>query len=192
MGRRGCGKSTLTKKLLEAYPRKIVIDSLHEYEEGEIVYSFEEFGKAVSLIGKNQPKHFTLVLRIPHDGYESEETVNQVCRIAFELGDVMLVIEEVWLFSNPHKIPDQFKNCLLLGRHQNLAMFFTSQRPGETHKTIISQCNHIFAGQIHEKNDLTYVKSFLGNRVDELSSIPVHSFLYFSQDGQIHRFDNKI
>lgn len=192
MGRRGCGKSTLSKNLQSAYPRRVIIDSLYEYEEGEVVYSFEEYSTKLLELSKKRAKEFVVILRVAHDDPQATDIVNHAIRIAFEFGNLMIVIEEVQLFSNHHILPAYLKNALLIGRHHNIALFFTSQRAGEIHKTILSQCNHIFVGQMHEKNDITYLKSFLGEAVDKLPNFPVHEFLYFSQSGKISRVKNSL
>lgn len=192
MGRRGCGKSTLAKNLQKAYPRRVIIDSLFEYDEGDVVYDFDEYCAKLVELSKKRAKEFVVVLRVPHDDPSASEIVNHAIRIAFEYGNLMIVVEEVQLFSSHHTLPSYLKNALLIGRHHNIALFFTSQRAGEVHKTIISQCNHIFIGQMHEKNDITYIKSFLGDSVDQLPNYPVHEFLYFSQSGQISRVKNSL
>lgn len=42
-GMRGSGKSTLTRRLSEVYPRRIVFDRLHEWSDGIVFRSFMEF-----------------------------------------------------------------------------------------------------------------------------------------------------
>lgn len=192
MGRRGCGKSTLSKNLQSAYPRRVIIDSLYEYEEGDVVYDFDEYSAKLQHLSKNRVKEFVVIFRIAHDDPQATDIVNHAIRIAFEFGNLMIVIEEVQLFSTHHSLPTYLKNALLIGRHHNIALFFTSQRAGEIHKTILSQCNHIFVGQMHERNDIQYIKSFLGDSVEKLPNFPVHEFLYFSQSGQISRVKNSL
>ena len=192
MGRRGCGKSTLAKKIQDAFPRQIIIDTLHEYEEGEIFYEFNEFADRIGELAKTNSDQYKLVLQLAHDDELAIDTFEQCIRLAHELGNCLIIIEEVQLFSSHHKLPSQLKNVLLVGRHQNIGLMFTSQRAGEVHKTILSQCGHIFVGQMHEKNDVSYLKSFFGESAEQLPNLPVHEFIYFQSTGLITRVKNKI
>jgi DNA helicase HerA-like ATPase len=104
-------------------------------------------------------------------------------RVCYYFGHIQVVVEEVQLYSSPHTLSKWLKNCLLTGRHKGLSLLFTTQRPGELNKTILSQCSHIFCGQIVEGNDLRYVSSFLNEDSKRLSGLPPRRFLYFSDDG---------
>lgn len=183
MGRRGCGKSYLSKKIQSVWPRRIIIDSLGEYTEGEHVFNFLEFSDKLKYFKSNQINQFEVVYQFDPENELSEEEFNQILRIAYYLGNVQIVIEEIQLYSSPHKMPRWLKNCLLTGRHQNLSLLFTTQRPGELNKTIFSQCSHIFCGQINEGNDLRYISSILGAEIQKLPSLPERQFIYFSDEG---------
>jgi len=183
MGRRGCGKSYLSKNLQKMWPRRVIIDSLNEYNEGEIVHSFHEFSEALKHYKSVSQNEFALVYQFDPEHEESEELFNQIMRLCYYFGNIQVVIEEVQLYSSPHFLPKWLKNNLLIGRHQDLSLLFTSQRPGEVNKTIISQCAHIFCGQILEGNDLRYVSSFLNEDASRLSSLPERKFIYKSDEG---------
>lgn len=186
MGRRGCGKSYLAKNLQSIWPRKIIFDSLHEYTsdgESESVASFPEFCAAMARLKSLSPDRFTLIVNFDIESEASQSEFNQMLRLCYYFGNVLVVIEEVQNFSSTHQIPHWMKNCLLTGRHQNLGLMFTTQRPGELHKTIVSQCGHIFCGSIIEGNDLRYVSNFLRQDSQRLVSMPERRFLYFSPEG---------
>lgn len=183
MGRRGCGKSFLAKKVQELFPRKIVIDSLNEYTEGNIVSNFDQFTQ--KLLEFKERDSFTLVYQFSPESPVSDEEFNQIMRVSYYFENVQVVIEEIQLYSSPHYLPHWLKNSLLTGRHKGMSLLFTTQRPGELNKTILSQCSHIFCGQIIEGNDLRYISSFLNEDAERLSSIPKRKFLYRSDSGTI-------
>lgn len=180
MGRRGCGKSYLAKKLQNLWPRRIIIDSLSEYS-GETTSSFDIFCE--KLAAKKNQKEFSLIFQFNPESDDAEIVFNELLRVCYYCENVQIVIEEVQLYSTPHFLPHWLKQCLLTGRHKNLSLLFTSQRPGEINKTIVSQCSHIFCGQIIEGNDLRYVSSFLNQDAQRLSGLPKRRFLYFSEEG---------
>ena len=145
MGRRGCGKSYLAKKLQELWPRKIIFDTLHEYQsESETANSFLEYCDKLARLKSMSPDRFTLVVNFDIESEASQVEFNQMLRLAYYYGNVQIIIEEIQNFSSPHFLPLWLKNCLLTGRHQNISLLFTTQRPGELNKTILSQCAHIF------------------------------------------------
>lgn len=186
MGRRGCGKSYLAKNLQTIWPRKIIFDSLHEYSnESESVYSFHEFCDAIARLKSLSPDRFTLIVNFDIESEASQAEFNQMLRLCYYFGNVLVVVEEIQNFSTTHMLPHWLKNCLLTGRHQNLGLMFTTQRPGELHKTVLSQCTHIFCGSIIEGNDLRYISSFLRQESEKLVKLPERRFLYFSPAGII-------
>jgi len=183
MGRRGCGKSYLAQKVQSVWPRRIILDTLGEYEEGEIVYSFHEFAEKLIQLKSSSTQNFALIYKFDPESDMSEEEFNEVMRLSYYFGNVQIVLEEVQNFSSPHVLPKWLKNCLLTGRHQNISVLATTQRPGELNKTILSQCAHIFVGQINEGNDLKYISAFLNQDAKKLVSLPERRFLYFGPEG---------
>lgn len=184
MGRRGCGKSYLAKKIQEIFPRKIIFDTLHEYQgESETANSFLEYCEKIARLKSLSPDRFTLVVNFDIESEASQAEFNQMLRLAYYFGNVQIVIEEIQNFSSPHHLPLWLKNCLLTGRHQNISLLFTTQRPGELNKTILSQCAHIFCGSLVEGNDVRYISGFLRQDAQKLISLPDRQFMYFSKDG---------
>lgn len=183
LGRSGCGKSFLAKRIQNMWPRRIIIDSLNEYMEGEIVHDFSEFSQKLLHHKNSNSQNFVIVFKFDPESHVNEIEFDEILRCSYYFGNVQVVIEEVQLYSTTHSIPHWLKNSLLTGRHQNMSILVTSQRPGEVHKTIISQCSHVFCGTVHEGNDIRYLANFLNQDADRLSSLPDRRFLYFSKDG---------
>lgn len=191
MGVRGCGKSYLCKNIQKLWPRRVVIDSLDEYDDSLAVFSFDEFAKKLIELDKAKASSFEVVFKFdPENDIDSIE-FNEVMRLCYYFGSIQVVIEEVQLFSNPHFLPKWLKNNLLIGRHQSISVICTSQRPGEVNKTILSQCSHIFCGRIVEGNDVRYVSGFLNQSAEKLTSLPDRRFLYFSPTG-VQEIDNDL
>ena len=183
MGTRGCGKSYLCQEIQKIFPRRIVIDSVDEYSDENAVFSFAEFADRIVEIERAKTKTFEIVFKFDPEIGQNTDEFDQVMRCAYYFGNVQIVIEEVQLFSSPHNVPKWLKNCLLTGRHQGLSLIFTTQRPGELNKTVLSQCNHIFCGRIVEGNDLRYVAAFLNQDAEKLAGLQDRNFVYFSKNG---------
>lgn len=193
MGQRNCGKSYLCKKLQLLWPKRVIIDSLGEYTEsdGEILHSFPELTQKLIELKNSNSQNFVVIYQFDPESEISEEEFNQIMRVCYHFGNIQIVVEEIQLYSGVHSLPHWLKQNLLIGRHQNLSLIFTSQRPGEVNKTIISQCSHIFVGKIIEGNDLNYLKSTLGKEIQRLITIPDREFLYFN-NGKIQQISNDL
>lgn len=184
MGRRGCGKSFLAKRLQEKWPRRVIIDSLGEYKKEKMRFtSFPDFADKMRDLKEKNTKEFTVVFQFDPESDLHEAIFDQILRLCYYHGDMQVVIEEIQLYCSPHFLPKWLKNCLLTGRHKKISLMFTTQRPGELNKTALSQCAHIFCGQILEGNDLRYVSSFLNEDSQRLSSLKKRRFLYKSDEG---------
>lgn len=184
MGQRRCGKSYLGSKIQQIWPRKVIIDTLAEYNEGEIVYSFHEFTEALQRLKSSQQNNFTLVFKFDPESHQSELEFNHILRLCYYFGNIQIVVEEIHLFSGPHNMPLWLQNNYLIGRHHGISILATSQRPAHVNKTIVSQSAHIFCGKTVESNDLRYLSSFLGQENSQkLVQMPERQFLYFSKSG---------
>ena len=193
LGRRGCGKSFLAKNIQKIHPRRIIFDTVNEYSKdsnNSVVYNFNEFADAI--LRNEDRNEFEIIFQFDPEEDNPELIFDQALKVLYYRRDVLIVIEEVQTFSSPHYLGKWLRNCLLKGRHQNLALLFTTQRPGELHKTILSQCSHIFAGQIHETNDLNYISKFIGVNSEKLINLKKEYFLLFSPGEEIKLVHNSL
>lgn len=185
LGRSGCGKSHLAKDAQKQFERKIVIDTLYEYNGGDfdfVVDTRSSLIAAMSAVEKN--KKFSILYRFNLKSSEEikNDDFNFICEAVYIFGNVLLVIEEVHLYSGPHFLPTWLKNLALMGRHQNVALIYTSQRAGETNKTLLSMANYVYCGQMIDLNDQKYIGNFIGKEARALSDIPDRSFIEFNSN----------
>ena len=81
-----------------------------------------------------------------------------------------------------------------MGSHQGIGLLVTTQRPSLIHKTLITQCDHIFIGSLIDKNDILYVREFCQEFSDKLVQYPARNFIWWSHQGirEINTEDPKI
>ena len=192
LGTRGCGKTTLSKHIQKLYPKVVIIDPVSEYADGEVVDNFDDFAARMVRLKSSKKKKFRLIFRFHPDLENHEVIFNEILRLCFWAGGVQIVMEEVQLMTSPHFIPQYLKNNLFIGRHRTLSLLFVTQRPGQLNKNILSQCRHIFVGQLHEKNDLEYVSNFVGCETEKLINLEPRKFLYFSPGQEIKFVPNTL
>lgn len=182
LGRSGCGKSFLGKSIQQSFNRKIVIDSLHEYNGGDFDFVVDTYKSLIAcmLAVQNQSK-FSILFRfnLNLDEESQIQEFNKICEAVYNFGNVLLVVEEVHLYSSPQFLPHWLKNLTLMGRHKEVALLFTTQRAGETNKTLLAMSTHVFCGQMIDKNDQNYVASFIGKNSADLARLPDRTFFHF-------------
>lgn len=184
MGRKGYGKTTVSRKIQGAFSRIVVVDVNREYEaryEFEAVAkNFEELSQAI-LKFQHRPR-FKIVYQ-PDMGNAVESEFNEVCGLVFAMGNVLFVVEEVHVLVGTKGMSENFRRIIFLGRHEGVALLITSQRPARIHKDILSQADHIFAGASHEANDIKYLREVMGDCADDLKLLKKTSsfreFLWF-------------
>ncbi len=191
IGQSGCGKSYLARKL--QYPRCVIFDTLHEYDDETLIaQNFEHFTQLVLSLQRENKSEFRLVYQFDPESGVNEAEFNQALRVLYYRGDCQIVIEEVQNFSTTHALPHWLRQCFLTGRHRNISLQMTTQRPGELNKTLLSQCRHAFFGQLFEKNDIEYCRAVLGQRAYELASLKPREFLYFSPGQPTKKITNDL
>lgn len=179
-GKRKSGKSYLARKINSAYPRQVIIDPVADWTDGELVFSFNSFAEKLNEKRKSGENSFKIIFRFSPDDKNTEEIFNEILRLCYHFGDMQVVIDEVQMFCNPHWMPAYLKNLAFIGRHRKVGLCVITQRPAQINKGLLSQAEHIFCGQLHDKNDLRAVADFIGDDLDKLISLPARNFIYFS------------
>lgn len=181
-GTRGTGKSYLARKINGMYPRSIVIDPAKDWTNGEVVKSFTEFANKLKTKLNNNDKKFRIIFQFNPDEPNKPELLNHVLRLCFHFKNIQVVIDEVQLFTSAHFIPDYLKNLLFMGRHNGISVMCITQRPAQLNKSILSQSLHVYCGQLHDRNDLNAVASFLNTDTNKLFNLPKRNFIYFNPE----------
>jgi DNA helicase HerA-like ATPase len=178
MGKQGSGKTTLAKRVIEKYPRIVVFDPLHEYENGDVITTLDEFAERM----KENPKEFYLVLRfLGTDVKTSELMFEYASRIIWNVGDIMLVLEEAEIFLDSSD-KNSFINYLIsFGRHKGVSLVGIGRRPVELAIRLRSQFTSIVTFRQSEPNDLRYLE-MLGFDSAEVASLGQYEFLTEGDD----------
>lgn len=185
LGQRGSGKTYLGKMLQSAWPRRVVIDLTDEYDhDQDTVWTFDEFCEKLEFHDKEKSENFKIIFKSDPENSISEGIFNEIMRLCYYKGNLLIVIEEIQEYCTPHEIPSWLRQCYLTGRHQNIAILCTSQRPAYVNKTVVALSDHKFFGRCSEANDLRYIASIIDTEnAQKLRNLQNRNFFHYSKDG---------
>ncbi len=171
-GRKGCGKSTLVKEIVDEAPRVIVFDTMGEYTRKRD-HPVESFELAMMELGRIQHKNrFRLVLRL----VDNEDALAAM-RVAFDVGDCLFVVEETSFYCSPSYLPPELAQFVRYGRHRGIDQIYVSRRPAEIHRDLTAQSDLIVSFQQREPADIEYLRRSMGPEADRLPQLKKFSIM---------------
>lgn len=132
-GRKGTGKSTKAKQILQAmaifHPASIrlfIYDTMGEHHW--CPDSFEELDHAVIYLMESF-SYDSFVARYIPETDDEEADFSEICNVVYEQGNMTFLVEEVAMLGcSANHSPKKFKRLMRLGRHRNVDMLYTTQR----------------------------------------------------------------
>lgn len=196
IGRKGSGKTTLSKSLAESYRRRIIFDFANEHP-GKFVTSSENF---IAFDKKYPDQSINIRFSIEEDMDEVQTITEEILRHLYtrnlnthNLKDTVIVFEEAQFFFPQKILSSSLSRILTVGRHAGLNIIANTQRPALVSKTLLSQSDEIYTSFIWEKYDLKYLQSVVGDEVLQAQSLENGIFLRFdgkSKPEKINVFTN--
>jgi len=163
IGQVGTGKSVLTQFLLKQYLDQgydvTVYDSARDHQKLE-----EQYPQQVRRI-------------VP--ALASLEDFEHYAEDIFREGNRILCVEEVEMVCSSSRIGTGFSRICHLGRHRKLGLILTARRIADCHKLPPSQTQHFFIFRMMLPNDVRYLRAFVGDAVDQLSTLKDFHFLHW-------------
>ena len=178
-GKRGSGKSFLSRKLIENEPRLFVYDVMSEYKDG-VVFGPENYNEFLEFLRKVYPGRFRLIYR----PIKPKEEIEQIGELVYSLGNCCFTIEEIDCYSTPYQISDNFAAIIQRGRHNNIKLIGITQRPFGIHRLLTSQAKEIYVFNTNEPRDREYLRILLGQEIDsKLDALKQYEYVHW-QDGK--------
>jgi ABC-type oligopeptide transport system ATPase subunit len=156
MGGSGSGKSTFIKReIARIKPKRLIIfDVMHEYgDHGQPVKLCSEMARLA------KQASFKLIFQPNSRSIESQ--FDFVCRLAFALGDCMLVVEELNRVTEATRSPPAWQDCTSRGRHKGLIIYGASQRPAGVDKDFFSNATRVRSGRVNFEADIRTLANVL-------------------------------
>lgn len=170
-GARGTGKSTEIKTwLARAKPARVMLwDTMDEYGAYlPRVDRLEEFLDQAAPLGRYVPTG---------EGKIWRERFDVFCSIAYELGDLVMVVEEGQRVTSPGRSPAAWSDCTLRGRHKRLRVVMLSQRPASVDKDLFSNATVIRTGRLNFADDVACMAGVLMRQAEEIATLPPFEYL---------------
>jgi len=162
-----------------------------EHHDGDLVTSrFQDYANYL-LQQSEYGGNFKAVLHfdIEQRSQEQMAVFSNAVRLAYKWGrltgnNLCLSVEEVHHFAGPTSIDKWLFESVMTGRHSNMAIIASSQRPASVHKGIVSQAHHVFVGQLFEKRDIEYLYQTIGGEAAErVSTLKPYEFIHYQGQG---------
>lgn len=182
----------LLPSLLKRGKPVIIIDVMNEYKG----HSVEGFKGLVRYIQKNDNRLFDIAYSVKNR--TAADTINTLRLIRAAEQPVSVIIEEAHiLFSDPD-IKKQLKNTLqeltLYGRHYEIDVILSSQRPNLLSTTVRSQAQFFVSFRQEERADLDYLAVRSTLAAEKIATLGKKQFFTFGDppDGFHEMKQNKI
>lgn len=180
MGGTGSGKSTFVKKEIKRLkPRRLIIfDVMHEYGAYGVIVN--KLSEAVALC---RQKSFAIIYQ--PSSRDLREKFNFVCKLAFQTGDMVFIIEELNRLTMPTRAPENWQDCTSRGRHKGITIYGVSQRPASLDKDFFSNATKIRTGRVNFAADIRTLANVLMIDKDEISQLK--PLQYIERDMTTHK-----
>lgn len=159
-GARGQGKSSQAKEYLERNrpARLLIFDPMDEYGAfAARAPSFAELHK------RSSEGAFALryVPKLPASQAALDAWFDAFCSIAWERGNLDMLVDELQLVTRPSWAPPAWRACITLGRHQRIRVLALSPRPALIDKSFFSACTAISTCRLNFDDDIATMANVL-------------------------------
>ena len=176
MGKRGSGKSELTKFLIRNVNRLVVYDIMSEYADG-VTFDDTEKGQLAEFWRQLYKQDFRIVYR----PMQAKEEIEWIADAVFALGNLTFVVEEIDSICTPFDMALPMQAIIQRGRHKNIEMIGVTPAPFGIHRDLTRQAKDIFVFKTTEPRDVQYLQRLLGARIEQkLAALGQYEFIHWS------------
>jgi len=169
VGRRGSGKSTAAADLVRRCPRLAIFDLCGEHGWVPNVLQPSDFERFIAWsLGRTR---YAAAL-VPED---LDRDLALWARLCFERGDLVLLAEELPMYSQPAFLPPQLDRIVRLGRHRRISLLWTAQRAAEVPRRVTAATDAFILFRQTEPRDLDALAERCGAAIsDRVASLGLH------------------
>jgi len=172
-GRKGSGKTELTRKIIKEHPRVFAFDTLAEYEKGFRVCEGKQACIDAMLDVKDK-RSYRVALRC----IELEDNL-ALLDLAYEFPRSLVVVEETSLYARPTYLPNEIARLVRYGRHREIDQIYIARRPSEVHRDLTAQADLVVSFEQREPRDVKYLRDVAGEEAERVQMLPKYKVLAF-------------
>jgi len=180
-GRKGSGKSTLTREILQHAPRLFLFDTMGEHSW--VPDQFTDLDQAWVYIAMHGAESESFVGSYLPEGSRDdslETDFAEICTAVYESGNMSFAVEELPMLSQPNYVPPAFDRLIRLGRHRSINILYTGQRLSECPRRVTAATDVFILFAHTEPRDLDAIAERCGPEIAQLvSQLGEHEFLVF-------------
>ncbi len=178
VGRKGSGKSTMFRRVMERCPRLFVFDSMGEHRW--IPNRFDDFGDVLEFLAcveaEGEPTFAGSYV-------PQADLVEDFCDLSHEvysMGNLIFGVEEVSMLCGPSFLPLEFDRIVRLGRHRRVNVVWTAQRMAEVARRLTAATDVFVLFAHTEPRDLDAVADRCGrDAAEQVAELPLHGAIVF-------------
>jgi len=171
-GHTGSGKSYLLTRIVKGYKRVIFIDPKHEHSLNGSVLVYDVKGCVNAMKNEQFFVHYKPV------EFDSE-IINELCKHVYELGNCLVVFDEVSRFAYP-RVTEYHDRLIRMGRSRGIGVWHTSQRPSFVDNYVISESEHVISFSLSIEADRDKLRGVMGDEAEKTRTLERYHWLYYS------------
>lgn len=171
IGATGSGKSTRIKADMDrrGLQRLLVIDTMREYTD---LPSFTRIDKLVEAV---KAPAFRVRFLPSDDPKVARQQFDILCLLAMQVGRCALLAEELSNFVRANGGGAGWTAVMTRGRHAELTLYGTSQRPALIDKTALSQATRLYCGNLEFPEDVRVMATMLSTAAEPVAPEEIQS-----------------
>ena len=174
VGRRGSGKSTMARRLLERSARVFVFDAMGEHRW--IPNRFGSLDEVEEFIYWSEAQKAFAGAFVPERGLEQE--FEELAQMIYERGNLVFGVEEIPMLCTPSHLSPELDRLVRLGRHRRVSLVWTAQRMTEVARRLTAATDWFILFRHTEPRDLDSIAERCGAEVAEaVATLPIHGYL---------------
>lgn len=197
VGRKGSGKSTKMREILERCPCLFLMDTMGEHSW--IPNRFSDLRQAYRFLSWASAQKYFAGALIPLRSLEKEFVL--LADLVYLAGNLTFGVEEAPMFCQPSYLPPQFDRIVRLGRHRKINLVWTAQRMAEVARRLTAATDAFVLFAHTEPRDLGAIAERCGSEVaEQVVALPIHGYVIWdalsrklcSGVGVRHGYDAKL
>jgi hypothetical protein len=169
------GKSFAMRRHVGSSPRVLVWDPNYEPAWTGPTFGGVATSDPLELLELVKCKSFRLIWR-PRLGFDKIEEVEILNRVAWAVGNLTLIWDEVHTIFGEGKRPQTGLHIITAGRHRGLRVWAATRRP--THlRDFTASATRLIAFRMAEPNDVHWLSQRIGPKAAQLSDMPPFHFI---------------